>query len=152
MVNKHNKIFSFGFLFLFSLIFFSCGNKNQAPKVEPMFTAADTTEVVGMTNAFMNLIQNKDYDKALSGLFNLENNALELITDEEKKALKQQFTFFPVISYQLESMTWKNVYDVTLVYSFKFMEEDDASGAPNTMTVTFVPQRRNKIWYLAISK
>lgn len=147
-------VFVVSLFFSFSQLFFtSCKNKiEQTVSYEPMFTAEDTTIVVSMCEAWLDLVKGNNLDSAFAVLNNLKDGDLSKLSGEEKQVLKNQFTTFPVLSYKPVNMTWKNTYDVKLTYSFEFMEVEDGSGIPNTMTITFAPQRRNKIWFLAVEK
>lgn len=117
-----------------------------------MFTADDTLMVVSMCETWLDRVKENKLDSAFSILNNLKDGDLSKLSVEEKEVLTNQFTAFPVLSYKLVNMTWRNTYDVKLTYSFEFMEVEEGSGIPNTMTLTFAPQRRNKIWFLAIEK
>lgn len=152
---KKLTLLSFSIIFssIICLILGSCSQKTDRSSVsEPMFTSEDTTIVITKCEDWLNKVKEKDFDAAFASLDNLKNGDLSKLTLEEKEALKNQFTSFPVLSYKLVNMTWRNTYDVKLAYSFEFMEVEEGSGIPNTMTVTFAPERRNKIWYLAIEK
>lgn len=139
------------FLTIGCIAFSSCNNKQISPNIKPMFNEEDTTIVLEMTESWLKLIQNKDYDTAMSFLYNLESGALEKISQERANELKNQFILFPILSYSLQSMEWRNVYDVTLTYSFDFMDSEE-DNIPHKMAVTFAPQKRNNIWYLAIAR
>lgn len=147
-------VFIVGLFFSFSQLFFaSCNSKNeQTVSYEPMFTADDTLMVVSMCETWLDRVKENKLDSAFSILNNLKDGDLSKLSVEEKEVLTNQFTAFPVLSYKLVNMTWRNTYDVKLTYSFEFMEVEEGSGIPNTMTLTFAPQRRNKIWFLAIEK
>lgn len=147
-------VFIVGLFSSFSHLFFaSCNSKNDSTVTnEPMFTADDTLMVVSMCETWLDRVKENKLDSAFSILNNLKDGDLSKLTVEEKEELTKQFTAFPVLSYKLVDMTWRNTYDVKLTYSFEFMKVEEGSGIPNTMSLTFAPQRRNKIWFLAIEK
>lgn len=153
MKKPKHLYFTILFSFIICLFLESCSQKTDNSSVsEPMFSSEDTTIVITKCEDWLNKVKEKDFDAAFASLDNLKNGDLSKLTVEEKEALKNQFTAFPVLSYKLVNMTWRNTYDVKLTYSFEFMEVEEGSGISNTMTVTFAPERRNKIWYLAIEK
>ena len=155
-MKNRTLLFVVSFFFSVSLFFFaSCNNKTQNEEEAsfgPMFTADDTLMVVSMCETWLDRVKENKLDSAFSILNNLKDGDLSKLSVEEKEVLTNQFTAFPVLSYKLVNMTWRNTYDVKLTYSFEFMEVEEGSGIPNTMTLTFAPQRRNKIWFLAIEK
>lgn len=155
-MKNRTLLFVVSFFFSVSLLFFaSCNNKAQNDEdasFGPMFTADDTTIVVSMCEAWLDQVKDNKLDSAFAVLNNLKDGDLSKLSVEEKEVLKNQFKAFPVLSYKFVNMAWRNTYDVKLTYSFEFMEVEEGSGIPNTMTLTFAPQRRNKIWFLAIEK
>lgn len=116
-----------------------------------MFSEADTTEVFQLTDNFMKLVQAKEYDLAFNLLYNLKDD-LSNYRPEQKEILKQQFQTFPVLAYKLEEYSFKHVSNVTVTYSYEIFEKDSLSNIPNTMRITFCPERRNNIWYLGLGK
>lgn len=136
------------------LLLNSCtGNKQSQEKSEPMFNSADTTLVNQLTETFMNELQNGQLDSAVSRLYNIGPDQLEVISEEEQNQLKEYFSAFPVLRYKLKSTEWKNVYEVSYLYSFEFFEKPEGEEAmPNTMNLTLKPTKLSDQWFLTLEK
>lgn len=133
------------------LLFVSCGGVKNDQK-EGMFNAGDSVYVNEITDSFMREIQNKEYEVAFSRLYNIGPDQLEVISEEEQNQLKEYFTIFPVLNYQLKSTNWVNVYNVTYNYSFEFFEKKEGSEIPNTMNLTLKPMKLSDRWFLTLEK
>lgn len=117
-----------------------------------MFNSADTVLVNQLADSFMSELQAGNFDTALDRLYNVGPDQLEIIGDEEKNQLKEYFSAFPVLRYQLKSTEWKNVYEVVYLYSFEFFEKPEGENMPNTMNLTLKPMKISDQWFLTLEK
>lgn len=137
----------------FSIVIYdSCsGNKQPQGNNEPMFSSADTSLVSQLTEQFMSELQSGNFDAAFSRLYDIGPDHLNNISEDERKELKEYFSAFPVLRYNLKSTEWRNVYEVRYHYSFEFFEKPEGEEAiPNTMNLTLNPVKLNDEWFLTL--
>lgn len=115
-----------------------------------MFNGEDTIFVNQLTENFMSQLKAGDLDNAFLSLYNIGPDQLEVISDEQRNQLKEYFTTFPVLDYKLKSTEWKNVYEVSYLYSFEFFEKPDGEGIPNTMNIILKPTKLSDRWFLTL--
>jgi len=116
----------------------------------PVFCKADTTEVLQLTEKYLNHLKKKEFDAALGMLNEIRNDSVYSLPENKKQIIIKQQEVFPVLNYKLESYQFKDEHNVELTYSIEFFEKSEGSDLPNTIRVTFAPQRINAQWYLAV--
>ncbi len=57
-----------------------------------------------------------------------------------------------MLSYHRTAMMFTTPHNVSISYAIEFFEKSPESDVPNTVVLTFVPQRINKQWYLELSE
>lgn len=138
---------------LFSALFFSsCKNRQVDPaaKYRSKLTAVDTTSVVSMANAFMDVVKGGDLDQGLSMLKTLdkEGNLIEL-DDAKKKSIHSKLTTFPVLDYTMKSYEFSTRISNPITYRIKFAE-DPETGTPYMTGFALNAVKIKNEWVLTI--
>ena len=128
----------------------SVKQKNNEEEVIPMFCIGDTIELTGMIEECLDLIQQKDYEKAFEKFNVVEGDHVYALSEEEKEGLMQLFYSFPILSYENVSMEFTDEHHVDFVYSIKFFEKEEDNPMKNTYNLTISPHRINAKWFLTI--
>lgn len=115
-----------------------------------MFCIGDTIELTGMIEECLDLIQQKDYEKAFEKFNVVEGDHVYALSEEEKEGLMQLFYSFPILSYENLSMEFTDEHHVDFVYSIKFFEKEEDNPMKNTYNLTISPHRINAKWFLTI--
>lgn len=145
----YKRIFSF-IVVAFLFVCTSC-SKKQEPKAErPLFSAADTAQVLSMVNGFMTDMQAKNYDAAIGSLKVLNGAMVKDLTDDERKDLIGYYKTFPVLTYKLVDQLWNDRDLIHYTYSVEFFEKPEGVEMPNTYKLTLVPVRIDNVWYLTL--
>lgn len=148
-----NKIFSFIFALTVSLFLFSCSGEKQQKTVHEEFvgslTAADTTEIKNLCDAFFTQMKEGNKDGAFELLYMLgENNQVEPVSVEYKAKISTQFTIFPVRDFRSKEIRIGNAEDNIASYTIVFGQ--DAEGKESTISFGFNPVKVNGKWYLTV--
>lgn len=142
--------------FLVFVISFTACNKTKPISSDvdtdtiPTFAKGDTIEVVNMASDYLDCIKKGKYEEAVSRLRYFENDTAKLYSDDVLKSIIRHHKNIPVLGYQLKDMTFVDASHVRLTFSIKFMETEQDSKIPNTVSFTFEPQRINAEWYLGL--
>ncbi len=127
----------------------SCGKKNPMDTV-PELTKTDTTEVIKLTEEYLEHVKNKEYDEAIAMLHEFTLKEINQLSPEKDSIIRIQQKMFPVIDYELTDMKFENSRKVRITYAVEFFEKDPDDKIPNTIKLTFAPQRIAHVWYLAL--
>lgn len=142
-----------GFILLLSMIVVACNNANRDYRVEnknAIFCKQDTIEVIKLTTTYLEHLKNRDFDKAIQMIYHIQNDTVSALTEEERKALEQQYTLFPVLSYKIDGYYFTDTRNTEIAYSIVFFEKQDGDNKPNTLKFRLNPQRVKDAWYLSI--
>lgn len=140
-------------LFVLAIIFVasSCGSsKKENEEYNPIYSSSDTIQVMNMIETYLNKLQSKDYDGAISGLKVLQGPEVLDLTEEQKVGLTQYYKQMPVLRYSLLSHSWNDSDLISFVYNIEFFEKPEGSEIPNTYKINLVPVRINDVWYLTL--
>lgn len=137
-------------LLLCILYFSSCANQPESSPNVPTYCDKDTLEVVELTNKYLKLLKEKDFDQAMQMLRHIEGDDVSELTENEKKELERQYKLFPVLSYQIEDYTFTDIHHNEITYSIEFFRKRTDDNMPNTMRFTLQPKRINAVWYLTV--
>ncbi len=127
----------------------SCG-KHKAKDTVPEFTKADTVEVLRLTEEYLEHVKNHEYDEAMAMLHDIMKNEVRDLTPKRDSAIRLQQKMFPVLNYELKEMKFINSKKVRVTYAIEFFEKDPQDKIPNTIRMTFAPQRVANKWYLEL--
>ncbi|MCD8302666.1 MAG: hypothetical protein LUC44_06570 [Prevotellaceae bacterium] len=141
----------FGCLAMCVGILAACGGKAGKEEELPMFNEADTAAVVQLTEEYLDLVKDGQYDRAISMLHDILNDSVRELPQEREAHIREQQRMFPVLSYERTDMQFFNPHKVRVTYSVKFFEKEPGSDIPNTVSLTFEPQRIDGEWYLELS-
>ncbi len=129
----------------------SCGTKRPKDTV-PELTKADTLEVIRLTEEYLDHVKNKEYDEAMAMLHDIVKNNPGELSPEKDSIIRKQQKMFPVLSYELTDMEFISSKNVKITYSIEFFEKDPEDKIPNTIRLTFAPQRIVHEWYLELDE
>lgn len=151
-----NKFF-IGCLLIACAFFASCSScsssKERAVTTQdsvPTFCKADTTEVLKMAETYLEHLKNKEFDAALDMLCTIENDSVKPLPEKERQTIVGQQNVFPVLDYKLESYKFQNENNVELTYTIEFFKKAEGEEIPNTIRITFAPERIGGVWYLTL--
>ncbi len=116
-----------------------------------MFNEADTAAVVQLTEEYLDLVKDGQYDQAITMLHDILNDSVRELPQEREANIREQQRMFPVLSYERTDMQFFNPHKVRVTYSVEFFEKEPGSDLPNTVSLTFEPQRIHGEWYLELS-
>ncbi len=127
----------------------SCGKQKVKDSV-PELTKADTTEVIRLTEEYLEHVKNHEYDEAMAMLHDIKMNKVNDLSPKKDSAMRLQQKMFPVLGYELKDMKFYSSRKVRVTYAIEFFEKDPQDKIPNTIRMTFAPQRIAHTWYLAV--
>lgn len=128
----------------------SSGDKGKETDTIPTFVKADTTEVLRLTQEYLEYVKNKEYDKATAMLHTIVNDSVMPLSEKVETRIRAQQRTFPVIAYHVVDMEFVNRNRVTVTYAIEFFEKDPRDSIQNTIRLTFAPQRINAVWFLEL--
>lgn len=131
----------------------SCSNSKERAASQdtvPTFSKADTTEVLKMAETYLEHLKNKEYDAAIDMLCTIENDSVKPLPEKERQTIVGQQNVFPVLSYKLDSYEFKDENNVELTYTIEFFKKAEGDDVPNTIRITFAPERIDGTWHLAL--
>ncbi len=149
---KKSLLIVFVALFAFAIVLGGLVSCKKEKKDTQMFSKADTTAVLELTEEYLNHVMNQEYDKAISMLYDILNDSVRELSPERDSAIREQQKVFPVLAYKKTDMKFINRNKVSVTYSIEFFEKDPDSDIPNTYVITFEPQKIDGKWYLELSK
>ncbi len=129
----------------------ACGKKTGKEEEPPMFNEADTAAVIQLTEDYLDLVKGGQYDQAISMLHDILNDSVRELPQEREANIREQQKMFPVLSYERTDMLFITPHKVRVTYSVEFFAKEPDSDIPNTVSLTFEPQRINGEWYLELS-
>lgn len=126
------------------------GKGDKAKDTIPTFAKGDTVEVLNMVEMYLEYVKNKEYDKAIEMLHDITNDSVAPLSAEMERKVRQEQQVFPVLDYKRDTMSFINEHRVEVTYDVEFFERDSTTNIPNTVKMTFAPQRINATWYLCL--
>ncbi len=140
-----------GLILPLAVVCWSC-RKGGAEAEKPMFTAEDTTEVLQLTQEYLDHVRDGEYDAATAMLHDILGDSVRCLSEEAEAGIREQQQTFPVLAYHLGDMEFNDNGRVWVSYDIEFFEKEPGSSIPNTIKLTFVPRRVNGQWYLELSE
>lgn len=122
----------------------------EATDTIPTFVKADTMEVLGLAEQYLNHVRDNEYDAALAMLNVIENDSVKPLDEKTKESIRTQHKLFPVLDYQVEELEFVHENSVRVTYAIEFFKKEPGSNIQNTMRLSFAPQRINATWYLEL--
>ena len=146
------------FFSCFALLF-SCKCSNNATEaeldnvqaIEPKFNAQDSMVVSALATQYLDYLKNKQVDSALAMLSSFRNDSVLTLLDTDRKDLLNQYSQFPVLSYQIGSIVFIDNNRSELHYCVEFFERKAGQeDYPNTMNFRLNPQKIDGVWHLGV--
>jgi hypothetical protein len=112
-------------------------------------SARDTAEVMKLTTSYLDHLQKKEIDQAMSMLYYLTKDK-QVIPLPDTLAQKQRniLKLFPVYNYQIISLIFNTETDSQVKYSIEFFPKEPGDKRPNTIDCFLKPMRVNGVWKL----
>jgi hypothetical protein len=134
----------------------SCSKKNkpvEETQEETMtLSASDTTQVMDLMHQYFDLLQNKNYEGAMSMLSQLRNDSLKELSSEMRKHYQMGMQIVVPIRYEIETMKFRTESDCLVRYAGILFEKEDANDKrPNKMYYAVKPVRLNGEWHLTVA-
>lgn len=143
-----------GFMILLCIVITACKNTKSEQYIEKdtdlTFCRKDTNEIVRLTITYLECLKNKEFDKAIQMLHNIQNDTVLALNDIEKEKMKQLYRLFPVLSYEIDGYYFNGTRNTEVAYSIEFFEKKEGDERPNTLNFRLNPQRIKDVWYLSM--
>ncbi len=136
---------------LLSVVCWSCA-KGRGEVEQPLYSAEDTATVLQLTEEYLDHVHDGEYDAAIAMLHDIQKYKVCDLSEEAENQIREQQQAFPVLGYQLSDMVFNDNGCVSVTYDIEFFEKEPGSSIPNTIQLTFVPQRVGDKWYLELSE
>lgn len=157
MTLKIKFLTTFSAVLLLCVLLADCtGNKSEgvAPAEEEsmILSANDTTKVIDLMQEYFNLLQNRDFEGAISMMYQLRNDSLLDVDPEVRSHYLMGMQLISPLRYEIESMYFETERDCLVKYSaVLFEKEGDDDNRPNKMFYAIKPMRVHGKWYLTVS-
>ena len=154
--NRLIKVFAFSLSLTFAFFLAGCKNSPKQKEVTGLqptmeLDKRDTASVVEISDKFMTLLQNKEYDQAIDMLWFLKNgHKLVKLPEDIAKQQRVGLEMLPVLRYKLTSVIFYSEDDSQVRYDFEFFEREEGDTRPNTTSIFLKPVRRDGQWYLTL--
>jgi hypothetical protein len=157
MTLKSKFLTAFG-AFLFILVLCAgCKSKNKSeeeflPDRYMSLSASDTTAVTDLMNQYFDLLLKKDYDAAMSMIFQVSGDSLKAMEPEMEKHYQMGMKIVAPQRYEVESMTFRTELDCLVRYSAVLFDKESADDPrPNKMFYVIKPVRKGGEWFLTVA-
>ena len=138
----------------------SCHKKKEksveekvAEMIKPRYdlTQADTTEVLSLTQHFLQLLKDNQVEDAIAMLYFYKNDSIQPLP--RNMADRQRFVFntFRGVKYEIEKMAFLTPIDNEVVYLMTMFEKKEGDPRPNEMRFVLKPIRYADKWYLTMA-
>lgn len=134
----------------------SCSKKKEQKPVYSLqpkmaLSARDTTAVMNLTTEFLNHLQSREIDQAMSMLYYLTKDK-KVIPLPDSLAVKQRsvFRLFPVLSYKIIGIIFYTETDSQVKYQIEFFKKKPGDNTPNTIDCFIKPMRVAGVWKLTM--
>lgn len=144
-----------GLLLILCIAVASCDNsksKSEEKQADiPALSKQDTVDVVRLATEYLEHLKNKEFDIALQMLRCMRNDSVFKLSDTERSDLKLQYQTFPVLSYKIDGILFKDAHSTEVIYSVEFFKKEAGQEEiPNTMSFRLNPQKIKDIWHLGV--
>lgn len=117
----------------------------------PRFSEQDTTEVMRLTDEYLEHLKNRDYKAAIGMLHRIQNDSVYPLPKEDIKQMKMQFEAIPGIKVTLDGIKLDDEHESVITYSVELFEKSEGQEhIPNTMKFSLNPQKIDGVWYLCV--
>lgn len=124
---------------------------NTSANMSPIFSKEDTIKVTRLATEYLEHLKKKEFDEAIQMLHNTQNDSILELSDQERKDMMQQHKTFPVLSYQIGSLIFNNIYDAEVRYCIEFFKkQEEQEEIPNTMNFRLNSRKIKDEWYLGV--
>ena len=133
-----------------------CNKKAEAPKstdpLAPQMTvsAFDTTTVQQLTNDFLNMVKEGQFDEAMSRLYVLDGDEVKPLPDEQKPECYFWLSMYKVYDYHITEYTFFKETDSEVKYEL-VIEDPATKEDPARINGMIRPVRRNGAWYITLA-
>lgn len=146
------------FLFLLCLVMVACSNgkskqgTKEVEDVSSIFCKEDTNTVVRLTTEYLDHLKKKEFEQALQMLHYAKSDSLSGISETERDDLTEQYSTFPVLSYEIKGVVFNpDLLNAEVMYTIEFFKlEPGQEGIPNTMNFRLNVQKMDDVWYLGV--
>lgn len=127
-----------------------CGSKNETDAFQepPMFTKADTTQLLDSLDKFTTLMKAGDIKNAISMIYFLNKDHVEKPDPINLKRQIGALMMIRGIDYQLDYFMLNSEIDNEAKIDIVLFEKKADDTRPNTTSFYFRPVRRGGQWYL----
>ena len=158
MTLKNKFLTTFCAVLLLLVMFASCKRENKvegqgtATEEKMTLSGSDTTKVMTLMHQYFDFLLKKDYDGAMSMIYQLRNDSLLDAEPEVEEHYQMGMKLVTPIRYEIETMIFETERDCLVKYSaVLFEKEGEGDNRPNKMFYAIKPVRVNGEWYLTVS-
>lgn len=149
------------YLFVLAVALFMCscgGDKKKSdsqgyslPKPNMELSAADTAEVISLTNQLLDRLRAEKYDDAVGMLYYLNNDSLEALGNDRARAQAMLFKRFKGVRYEVLHFRFKTDKENEVKFVVTLFEKKDDDPRPNTTAFYLKPIRQDGKWFLTMA-
>ncbi len=139
-----------GILFAIAIMAVACHPREKVlsyEDVEQQFqsslTDEDSTKVLMLTDAFMQMLKNGSIDLAVEQVNTIYEGKLYKASDDYMEELRTRFNAFPVVDYELVRFSFSTQANNDVCYRYYFDET-------HTMKLVFNPVKIDGEWFIAL--
>lgn len=123
---------------------------NPIEEFQSTLTAADTTEIIAISNKFMETMQAGNVDEAISSLVMLDTaNNVQPLPQDILESVRNTFKLFPVRSYTIQSYEFQKNDSNYVAYSYVALPATDDQPEVK-MGFKTKPVKVDGKWYLTL--
>jgi len=149
------------FIVLAAVLFLgSCGGnkKKDVPadstellKPNMDLNAADTAEVVALSNQFLDRLRANKFDEAVGMIFFLNGDSIEVLSNDRARGQKALLERCKGVRYDIDYFVFSEEKDNIVKYTVTMFEKEANDPRPNTTSFYLKPIRRDGKWFLTMA-
>lgn len=124
---------------------------SELPKPSMDLNAADTAEVVSLTNQFLDRLRAEKFDEAVGMIFFLNGDSIEVLSNDRARGQKALLERCKGVRYDVDYFVFSEEKDNIVKYTVTMFEKDANDPRPNTTSFYLKPIRRDGKWFLTMA-
>ena len=137
----------------------SCGGDKKKSSTEDVkypqpnmeLSAADTTEVIALTNQFLDRLRAEKFDEAVGMIFFLNGDSIESLSNDRARGQKALLIRCKGVRYDIDYFKFSEEKDNIVKYTVTMFEKDADDPRPNKTSFFLKPIRRDGKWFLTMA-
>lgn len=152
-MNKKSFHFLLTCMVILIIISSACKKRESVNEIEQFqnsLTAADTTDILTISNKFMQTMQSGNVNEAISSLIMLDSaKNIKPLPENVVNGIKGNFRLFPVISYKIQSFEFQKADSNYVAFTYVAIPATETEPEV-TMGFRTKPVKIDGKWYLTL--